>query len=317
MPGLIALAHLSAAKKRVDYFSLPTRRLLNRTTDRMPFTWTINPYRGCEFACRYCYARYTHEFLELDGGDAFERQIYAKRFTPDTLRAELARTPRADAIAIGTATDPYQPAERRFNLTRRVLEVFAAGKGRRLSVTTKSDLILRDLDLLREIARANIFHANITVTTLDASLARLLEPGAPRPDLRVETVRALSSAGLETGVFPNPIMPWLTDSEENLDAVAAAARQAGATFLGGGPLFLKPCSARVFYPLLDAHFPELAPRYRKLFGRGAFLKGEYADEIKARVRRVRERHRLANAPLEHAPELWEPEPRQADLFEGI
>ncbi len=226
---LVGIAKLAAqgplveAKRRVQYFELPTRRLLNRTTERMPFAWTINPYRGCEFGCVYCFARYTHEFMELDPVHAFEEKIYAKQVSGGELREELRRVARSEGIAIGTATDPYQPAERRFGLTRSILEVFAKGSGRRLSLTTKSDLILRDLDLLREIARANVFHVNITITPLDEELARRLEVRAPRPELRLETVRRLADAGLGVGVFANPVMPLLTDSESNLDAVAAAA----------------------------------------------------------------------------------------------
>lgn len=317
---LVGIARLAAqgallqAKRSVQYHELPTRRLLNRTTERMPFAWTINPYRGCEFGCKYCFARYTHEFLELDPEGAFEQEIYAKQFTAGGLRAELARIDRKEWIAIGTATDPYQPAERRYQVTRRILEVFAGGGGRRLSVTTRSDLVARDLELIRTLAHANIFHLNLTVTTVDEKLARLLEPRAPRPALRLETARKFTEAGIEVGVFLNPVMPCLTDTEANLEAVAAAARQAGATFLGGGLLFLKPCSSRVFLPFLERHFPELVPRYRKLFGHAAFLRGEYAEGVKQIVRRVRERHGLGDAPAACAPELWPAEPEQGSLF---
>jgi DNA repair photolyase len=315
---LVGIAKLAAegdlleAKRSVQYFELPTRRLLNRTTDRVPFDWTINPYRGCEFGCKYCYARYTHEFMELDGNREFEEKIYAKQAAG--LREELRKIRRAEAIAIGTATDPYQPAERRFEVTREILKVFAGERGRRLSVTTKSDLIVRDVDLLKEIARANIFHANITVTTLDEELARLLEPRAPRPALRLGAARQLAAAGLVVNVFPNPIMPLLTDSEASLDALAAAAREAGASSIGGGLLFLKPCAKQVLFPFLEQKFPELAPRYYALFRSSAFLRGEYARSIKERMARVRARHGLRSAPVEYTPELWEPEPRQGELF---
>ncbi len=318
MANLVGIARLAAegelleAKKRVEYFTLPTRRLLNRTTERMPFEWTINPYRGCEFGCKYCYARYTHEFMDLDGNREFEEKIYAKQAAG--LREELRKIRRVEAIAIGTATDPYQPAERRFEITRKILKVFAGERGRRLSVTTKSDLIVRDIDLLTEIARANIFHANITITTLDEELARLMEPLAPRPTLRLVAVRQLAAAGIVVNVFPNPIMPLLTDSEASLDALAAAAREAGASSMGGGLLFLKPWAKDVLFPFLEQEFPELAPRYRALFRNSAFLRGEYAQSIKERVARVRARYGLSGAPAEYTPELWEPEPQQGELF---
>lgn len=318
---LVGIAKLAAegdlleAKRSVQYFELPTRRLLNRTTGRMPFEWTINPYRGCEIGCKYCHARYTHEFMELSGGRDFEQKIYAKQFVRSMLAAELRKAPRAEAIAIGTATDPYQPAERRFGLTREILEVFAGGEGRRLSVTTKSDLVLRDLDLLKTIARANVFNVNVTITTLDENFARLLEPRAPRPGLRLAAVKALAEAGIVAGIFPNPIMPLLTDTEESLDALASAAARAGASFMGGGLLFLKPCAKEVFFPFLEKHFPELLPRYEEMFRRGAFLRGEYAKTVGERVRRARERHGLAGSPVEYRPELWQPEPEQGLLFE--
>lgn len=312
---LAALSERLAAKRRVEYFELPTRRLLNRTSERMPFTWTINPYRGCELGCRYCFARYTHEFMEMDGGRDFEEKIYTKRFAGPALREELRRTDRREAIAIGTATDPYQPAERRFGVTREILKVFAAGKGRRLSLTTKSDLILRDLDVLAEIARANVFHANITITTLDEELTRWIEPRAPRPSLRLDTVRGLAAAGIAVGVFPNPIMPLLTDSEESLETLAAGAAGAGAAFLGGGLLFLKPCAKEVFFPFLEQRFPKLAHRYRALFRSTAFLRGDYARAIKERMSRIRARHGLSESPVEYTPEGWPPEPRQGELFD--
>ncbi|HEX8985377.1 MAG TPA: radical SAM protein [Bryobacteraceae bacterium] len=321
MQRLVGIARLAAegelleTKRAVEYFELPTRKLLNRTSERMPFRWTLNPYRGCEFGCKYCYARYTHEFMELRRVRDFEQKIYAKRFVAAALRAELQKTSRKEAIAVGTATDPYQPAERRFGVTRAILGVFARESGWRLSVTTKSDLVTRDLDLMQAIARANVFHVNVTITTTDEQLARLLEPRAPRPSLRLEAVRMLAKAGIEVGVFANPVMPLLTDSGQSLDALAGAAKSAGAKFLGGGALFLKPCSRQVFLPFLERHYPELVSEYQRLFGDTAFLRGAYAEGLKERVRRVRARHGLADSPIEYTPELWHPEPEQGSLFE--
>src|SRR5205823_9823705 len=148
---------------------------------------------------------------------------YAKAQVTALLRRDLRKGGREQAIAIGTATDPYQPAERRFGRTRDILEVFAEGKGRRISITTKSDLVVRDLALLAELSRGNVLHVNMTITTLDAELARLLEPRAPRPDLRLDAVRQLAAAGVSVGVFPNPVLPLITDGEASLDSVAAAA----------------------------------------------------------------------------------------------
>ncbi|MEO7651807.1 MAG: radical SAM protein [Bryobacteraceae bacterium] len=316
---LIGIAKLAAAsplldsKRLVEYFELPHRTLLNRTKPIMPFRWAINPYRGCEFGCHYCYARYTHEFMGMEDGRDFEYKIYAKAYPAEILRRELSRVPREDGIAIGTATDPYQPAERRYGKTRAILEVFARDKGRRLFITTKSDLAARDVELLAEISRVNVLHVNMTITTLDDNLARLLEPRAPRPDLRLATVRTLASAGISIGVFPNPILPFLTDSVESLDRVAEAAAQAGATYFGGGILFLMPCAQKILLPFLNDHFPEIALRYRKLYARGAYLRGPYQEAIRQRLRGVRERHGLRSSPADYQPADWNGE-EQLSLF---
>ena len=309
---LASQSELLEAKREVRYFELPARSVLNRTRPGMPFQWTINPYRGCEFGCKYCYARYTHEFMEM-APEEFEDKIYAKQSAAHLLRQELRRIDRKEAIAIGTATDPYQPAERRFLRTRAILEVFASERGRRVSITTKSDLVARDIDLLREIARANVLAVNLTITTLDEKLARALEPRAPRPELRLQALRRLTAAGICAGVFPNPIMPGLTDSERTLDRLARAAREAGAMTFGGGPLFLKPSSQAVMLPFLEREFPELAPRYRELYGKSAHLGKPYKDALAARVQRVRDRYGLASGIIEYRPELWEGE-EQGELF---
>ena len=307
---LVGIAKLAAeserleSKRQVEYFELPAHSLLNRTKPGMPFAWAINPYRGCEFACRYCYARYTHEFMGLENSSEFEDKIYAKAHTAELLRRDLRKVAPTESIAIGTATDPYQPAERRFGKTRAILEVFAEGKGRTLSITTKSDLIVRDLPLLTELKRANVLHVNMTVTTLDANLARLLEPRAPRPDLRLAAVRQLAQAGVSVGVFPNPILPLITDSEQNLDRVAAAAEEAGATYFGGGVVFLMPSAQKVFFPFLETNFPHLLKRYKERFEKSAYLRGPYQETIRNRVRRIRERHGLASSPAPYQPEQW-------------
>jgi len=184
---LIGIARLAAEGEslreghNVEYFTLPAKSLLNRCTGvRMPFTWTINPYRGCEFACKYCYARYTHEFMEMRDGAEFEQKIYVKQHTADLLRRDLRRVKNGESIALGTATDPYQPAERRYEITRGILQEFARHSGFELGIVTKSNLIVRDIDLLREVSRSNLLSIHITVTTLNTDLARILEPRAPR-----------------------------------------------------------------------------------------------------------------------------------------
>jgi DNA repair photolyase len=314
-PGLVGSARLAAesrtvrAKTQVEYFELESRSLLNRCSNpNMPFRWTINPYRGCEIGCRYCYARYTHGFMGLGEGAAFEEKIYAKTNVAALLRRDL-RKRRPGAIAIGTSTDPYQPAERRFERTRAILEVFAAERGRDLSITTKSDLVTRDIDLLRRVSGRNRLSVNVTVTTVDPALARKLELRAPRPDLRLGAVRRLAEAGIAVGVFANPVMPGLTGTRQNLDAIAAAARQAGATYFGGGILFLMPSAQQQFFPFLEEQFPELAAAYRAEYGRNAYLRGEYADALRERIREVRSEHGLASRPPSGGP----PPPDEAQL----
>ncbi|SPE39290.1 Radical SAM domain protein [Candidatus Sulfopaludibacter sp. SbA3] len=308
---LASQSELLEAKRSVQYFEIPSRSILNRTKPTMPFQWTINPYRGCEFGCKYCYARYTHEFMEMDAYE-FEDKIYAKSAAAHLLRQELGRIDRQERIALGTATDPYQPAERRYGRTRSILEVFAKDRGRFLGITTKSDLVVRDLDLLRETPRANVLGVNITITTLDERLARLLEPRAPTPFLRLEAVRKLSEAGICVSVFPNPIMPGLTDGERQLDRLAKAARDAGAQSFGGGPLFLMPSAQKVFLPFLEREFPRLVGRYRETFAKSAYLGREYKEILRERVRRVRDRYGLLSGPVEYRPEVWVEE--QGELF---
>jgi DNA repair photolyase len=316
--ALVGIARLASesplleAKRAVQYFEIPARSILNRTKPSMPFRWTINPYRGCEFGCKYCYARYTHEFMEM-APEEFEDRIYAKQAAAHLLRQELRRADRRDAIAIGTATDPYQPAERRFGRTRAILEVFARERGWHLGIITKSDLIVRDLDLFQEIARANVLNVHITITTLDAGLARLLEPRAPRPDLRLDAVRQLAAAAIAVGVNPNPIMPGITDGERALDGLAKACREAGAITFGGGPLFLMPSAQAVFFPFLEREFPHLVERYKELYARSAYLGKDYKEYIAAKVRRVRERHGLVSGIVEYKPDVWVEE--QGSLFD--
>jgi DNA repair photolyase len=305
------------SKSRVDYFEIGARSFLHKcNTDRVPFRWGINPYRGCEFGCKYCYARYAHEFMELSDPLDFERRIYAKHFDAQVFLAELRKLPRGDAIALGTATDPYQPAERRYGVTRAILNAFAQTSGFRLGITTKSQLVTRDIDVLQEVARRHFLTISMTVTTLDTALARLIEPMAPRPDLRLAAVRKLAAGGIRATVFAAPILPLLTDSDASLDAVARAARSAGAKGFGGGVLFLKPCAGQVFLPFLEQSFPLLVRRYRERFERSAYLRGDYPERIAERIGRIRRRYGFeARFHDQEEPELW-PQDLQLRLFES-
>ncbi len=298
----------------VEYFTLPVRSLLNRCTGvRMPFEWTINPYRGCEFACKYCYARYTHEFMEMREGVDFEQKIFVKQHAADLLRQELRRVKPGEQIAIGTATDPYQPAERRFEVTRGILEELARHEGLDLGIITKGNLILRDLDLLQQIGQKNRLMVNVTITTLNIKLARILEPRAPRPDLRMDTVRQLNQAGIRTGVSCSPVIPGITDSMRNLDALVKATVEAGGKHIFANPLFLKPCSAAVFLPFLEKEFPQLAADYQTRYKDRAFLPQTYGKRISQLMTRLREKYGMRPSERRQASPPAQPQP-QLNLF---
>ena len=288
---LASQSELLEAKRAVQYFEIPTRSILNRTKPNMPFQWTINPYRGCEFGCKYCYARYTHEFMELDG----------RRFRGQDLR----QAGRGAPAAAGTGPHRAQGAHRHRHGHRPVPTGRAAlrphprhpgglrPRARPLPGHHHQERPggARYRPVTRDRAAANVLGVNLTITTLDEKLARLLEPRAPRPALRLETVRRLSAAGICVSVFPNPIMPGITDGERSLDRLARAAREAGALSFGGGPLFLMPSAQKVFFPFLEEHFPELAPQYRASFARGAVpeqgLQGRPARARRAHPRALR------------------------------
>jgi DNA repair photolyase len=244
----------------------------------MPFTHAINPYRGCEFACRYCYARFAHEFMELRPED-FERNIFYKQNAAWLLEQELARLKPGTEIALGTATDPWQPLERTQKITRSILGVFAKSRGFSLGIVTKSALIARDLDLLKEIAGRHRLTVHLTITTMNAELARKLEPRAPRPDLRIRTLAQVREAGIRAGVLCSPLMPGITDSRRSIAAVARAAAAAGANFFAAGALFLKPCSLPTFLKFVEENFPGQLEGYRRRYGTHAFVSTEYRKRV--------------------------------------
>lgn len=301
---------LLAGKARVEYRDLPSRSVLNRCdSKRVPFDWTINPYRGCEIGCKYCYARYTHEFMGFNDGQDFERIIYAKTEAAELLKRDLRRHKKG-AIAIGTSTDPYQPAERRFQITRGLLQVFANRPGYQLYLTTKSNLVTRDIDLLAEIAAHSSLRVTLTVTTVDEALARQIEPRAPRPKMRLAAVRALSDAGVPVSIFACPVMPFINDSRAQLEALAQAAKEHGARSIGANPIFLMPSAKQTFMPFLEEKFPHLVRKYQTHFDKDAYLRGAYAERLKTTVGELKERYNLERRD-EHPPP---PVSRQLNLF---
>jgi DNA repair photolyase len=286
----------------IEFKTLEVRSILNRSVSKrqLSLAYSINPYRGCEFGCKYCYARYTHEFMapkaaasdgeELTRGSAstamdfrdpvsFERMIFLKQNAGWLLEQELKKINPELEIALGTATDPYQPIERRALITRSLLEVFARKAGYRLGIVTKSRLIERDIDLLVEISRRNQLVVHVTITTPNAKLARLLEPRAPRPDLRFQAVKRLREAGIVAGVFGSPLLPGITDNQRALDSLARRAAAVGASFFAAHPLFLKPCSRPTYLSFVREHFPSLQADYAKRFATADFAGRAYREKL--------------------------------------
>ena len=299
----------------VEYFKLPVRSVLSRCkSTRVRFEWTINPYRGCEFACKYCYARYTHEFMEMRNGVDFEQKIYVKQHAAELLRQELHHVKPGESIVIGAATDPFQPAERRYEVTRAILEELSRHKGLNIGIITKSNLVLRDIDLFHEISRNNRLGITLTITTLDIDLARLLEPRAPRPDMRIEAVKQLADVGLHVGVSCCPVIPAITDSPKNLGSLVEATVKAGGHYIFANPLFLKPCSAAVFMPFLEQEFPELATGYRERYKDRAFLPKSYHQRIAQLMTKLREKHGMIGNRRPYEQPIAPPPEIQMRLF---
>ena len=283
----------------VDYYPLECRTLLNRCASRVPkpFVWTINPYRGCELGCVYCFARYTHEFMGLHHWSDFERKIYVKQGAAPILRRELAHGINpSEPIALGTASDLYQPAERTFRVTRSLLEVFAEFQGLQISLATKSDLVTRDIDLLTELSQRHRLRVNISVTTPRSDLARRLEPRAPTVAKRMEALRALREAGLSAGLLIMPVLPCLTDGMEDLDRLIGWAAECGTGWVGVQPLWLRSSAAARFYPFLRRHAPHLVERYRRCYDRHMHTPALYRDWLAQRVETLRERYGIPVNP---------------------
>jgi len=320
---LVGIARLAAAspraeaKRGTEYFLLPVKSILNEChSERVPFRWTVNPYRGCEFGCKYCYARYTHEYMEVDGGE-FETKIYVKQDAGQLAERDLGgERIWGEHIAIGTATDPYQPAEREFGTTRAILERMAERERLSLSITTKSNQVLRDVELLRRIAAKSALSINLSVTTVKTRLARMLEPRAPRPDLRLEAVRKLREAGLDAGVLAMPVLPGITDGEEDLEALARAVSESGAQWFAANVLFLMPASLKQFLPFLKEKFPRLVKRYGAWYGRYGNAPEEYRQEIAGRIEKLRRKYGLGSRPDRSGVRAWQSPQMQLGFAKG-
>ncbi len=272
----------------LEFLHVNARRVINEVpaASRMPFRYTINAYRGCSHACTYCFARPTHEYLGLGIGEDFERKLVVKVNAVERVRAEVRSARwRGDHIAMGTNTDPYQRAEGRYHLTRGIVE--ALGQvGNPFSILTKSTLILRHLDLLVAAAARTDVHCNLSIGTLDDEVWKLTEPGTPHPRRRVEAVRRLNDAGIPTGVLVAPVIPGFSDAPEQLEAVAAACVEAGATSVTPIALHLRRGVKEHFLAFLARERPQLHAELSRRYGRSAYLAPAAQRVIEERVHAV-------------------------------
>lgn len=287
----------------VTFHEVLCRSALNRVpkNSTMPFTWTINPTRGCLHQCVYCFARKTHEYLDLDSGADFDSQIVVKTNIVEVLRAELARPSWArEHVALGTNSDPYMRAEGRYQLMPGILEALTEARTP-FSVLTKGPLLRRDLPLLVRAAQRVSVDVGVSLAFLDPELQQRVEPGTPKPAARLQLIRALADAGLEPTVMAMPVLPWLTDSDEHLDALMGAVAEAGGAWVTVGALHLRPGAREWFLGWLGRDHPDLVPKYEVLYGRGSYASAEYREWLAGRVRRLRRRHGFTErAPRDRA-----------------
>ena len=277
---------------QADVQEITCKSLLNRIdVPGFPFRWTLNPYRGCRHACRYCYARPTHEFWGMNAGIDFDQRVFAKVNAPQVLREEL-RKPRwqGEPVAIGTASDPYEPAEAQYRLTRQIVEVMTEFRNP-VSITTKGVLVRRDVDVLRELYHAADAQVIFSVGSVDEKVWKLIEPGTPSPRARLEAMQYLVECGIPAGVMMAPLLPGISDSAEAIDETVQAAAQHHAQFLSANLLFLKPGSREWFMPMLRESYPHLTPGYQRLY-RNTYAGKDYTESVMSLVDEARRRHRL-------------------------
>ncbi|HYY53781.1 MAG TPA: radical SAM protein [Candidatus Dormibacteraeota bacterium] len=282
-----------------SYTEITCKSALTRVQG-MPFQWSLNPYRGCTAGCTYCYAREYHAKMDRDIGRGFDSRIEVKANFAEVLRRELSSGRRSGAVAMGTATDPYQAAEGRYRLSRKSIEALI-DYPMPLSIVTKSAMIVRDADLLAALSGHTDVRVYFSIGSVDPDVARRAEPQAPPPDKRLEGLRRLRERGVRAGVLLAPILPGLSDSEESMEAVALAASANGACFLHPRLLKLDPHVKEFYFAFLLAEFPALVETHRALYARGVHADKAYAREIDRRVERVRARYRFDAIEAEDEP----------------
>lgn len=301
---------LDQRRRGTRFVQLPVRSVLNSpATTGMDF-WSVNPYVGCEFGCSYCYARFAHQYVVEralgrgaltpgefadyggpEGWEAFERRIFVKAGAAEVLALTLkpARV-GGRAIVIGTATDPYQPAERDYRITRALLERLAQFHGLHVGLITKSPLVTRDVDILLRLAERSRVTIHISLIAADSGLTRRFEARTPVPAARLRALEQLAAAGLHAGVMLAPVLPGISDDLPHLEALVREAKHAGARFVRADPLRLYPAVKRRFLPLVAAHYPQLLERYEKGFDARGMVRREYAAALKARLARLRRKY---------------------------
>ncbi len=300
LPGLAKLNNLVRSVRTPEFAGITFHEVLAKsalnhvpgTSKALPYGWTINPYRGCSHACLYYFARPTHTYLDLDGGDDFDRQIIVKVNVVDVLRKELAKPSWEHApVALGTNTDPYQRAEGRYRLLPGIIARLA-DSGTPLSILTKGTLLRRDLPLLAEAAHHVPVDLAMSIAVYDDALQQSVEPGTPSTTARLATVTAVREHGLDCTVFLMPILPYLTDTKAHLDEALRRAKEAGASSVLYSALHLKAGVKQWFFTWLERERPDLVPKYRSMYGSGAYAPKEYRAWLAARIRPLVRAHGL-------------------------
>ncbi len=292
----------------MTFYEIHAKSILNRVpaASKLPFRWTINPYRGCSHACRYCFARNTHTYLDLDAGLDFDQKIIVKINAATLLRRELGRAGwSGEAVAMGTNVDCYQRAEGRYQLMPGILRALIDA-GNPFSILTKGSLILRDLPLLERAAEVTSVSTAVSVGFIDPSVWRDVEPGTPSPRRRLEICSTLNNAGISCGVLMAPILPGLTDSAAQLSATIEAIAKSGARYVSPIVLHLRPGAREWFLSWLAASHPELVATYRQLYSRSAYAPKSYSDEIYGQVRELARANGIGSSNLDQRPRGSEP-----------
>ena len=305
-------------QKDIRYYSSFAKNVLNGPEVTGMGFWSVNPYVGCAFGCAYCYARYTHRYVMERAADlgrmedvlhdsyeemppwlAFERNIFVKQNAPDVLARTLRHGSdkhlallKGETIVIGTATDPYQPAERRFRVTRRILEVLAEHPGLKISIISKSPLVTRDIDLLSRINRISELHIHLSLITLRRDLARKLEPRSPTPESRVRALARLREAGIDAGINCMPVLPGITDNPSDLEALVKRVSEAGATYVGACALRLRSTARNRYLPFIAQEFPHLEERYRNTYAMGHSAGEKYREGLARFFDRICAKYRV-------------------------